>query len=224
MVSVYKGWTLYLVFMDILSSLNWRYATKQFDPSKQVSSEDIQTLIESARLAPTSFGLPSVRLVHVTSSELRAQLREASWGQSQITDASDLFVLAVPKNFGETELDAHIKHLAEARNQPIESFDAYKQMVLGHHTLLNGTDHLIQWLQKQAYIALGFVMLSAAEMRIDTCPIEGMEADKYDQILWLSSEGYRTSVVLAVGYRSPDDTAQNRVKVRPEMADFLITK
>jgi nitroreductase/dihydropteridine reductase len=215
---------LYFLIMDILSALNWRYATKAFDSTKKVSETDLQTLIESARLAPTSFGLPSVRLIHVTDADIRTQLRAASWGQSQITDASDLFVFAVPKTFTEADMDAHIAHLATLRNTPIEALAGYKQMVLGMPTIINGGDALVTWLQKQAYIALGFMMMAAAEMSIDACPVEGFDPNAYDEILGLSAMGLRATVVLPVGYRSADDDYQHRVKVRAEMGEFLISR
>src|SRR3954469_15108820 len=93
---------------QLLEQLNWRYATKQFDPTRKISASDWTTLEEALRLTPSSFGLQPWKFIVVTDPAVRANLRPASWNQTQITDASHLVVLAAKTDFGETEIDAHI--------------------------------------------------------------------------------------------------------------------
>jgi nitroreductase len=57
---------------------------------------------------------------------------------------------------------------------------------------------LVEWFQKQAYIALGFVLSQCAMMGIDSCPIGLIDANKYDEVLQLGEKGLHTTVVLMV--------------------------
>jgi nitroreductase len=83
----------------IIENLNWRYASKAFDPSKKISKEDLATIIEAFRLTPSSFGLQPWKIAVVQDQELKNALVEHSWGQGQISNCSDLLVLARKNDF-----------------------------------------------------------------------------------------------------------------------------
>ena len=115
--------------MNIIDTLNWRYATKDFDASKKIENEDLNTLIEAFRLTPSSFGLQPWKLFVVKSQMVKDSLVEHSWGQSQISDCSDLLVLARPTNFDDTNVDAFIEDTAETRGQSVEDLQGYSDMM-----------------------------------------------------------------------------------------------
>ncbi|WP_036155968.1 NAD(P)H-dependent oxidoreductase [Maribacter forsetii] len=197
----------------LLDKLKWRYATKKFDNSKKVSSENLNTLLEAARLTASSYGLQPYHIYVIENVDIRTQLRKASYDQPQITDASHIIVLVNKTTFDSTMIDDYIANIMATRGLSKEDLEDFSQTMKS--TLLDLPDtHKGAWTSNQAYIVLGNLMTIAAEMEIDTCPMEGFENAKYNEILGLNNKGLNAAVVLAVGYRSPEDETQNYPKVR----------
>ncbi len=195
----------------VLDAMQRRYATKAYDTSKKVSEADLTTILEAMRLAPSSFGLQPWKFIVVENTETREQLKANSRGQPQVTDASHLIVLAVKKSITEADVDAYMQSVASTRNMPVEALAEYKWMIIG--TVGSRDDASIRaWNAKQAYIALGVWILTAAQLHIDATPMEGFDASKYDEILGLGD--YTTAVIMPVGYRSENDQSQHYAKVR----------
>ena len=198
---------------NVLDKLNWRYATKVFDNSKKVSKEDLNILLDAARLSASSYGLQPYHFFVIEDSEVRSKLRKASWNQSQITDASYLLVLANKPTFDDSLVDNYIDNIIETRGVTKKDVEGYSQMIKG--ALLGLPDEQKKsWTSDQTYIALGNLMTIAAEMEIDTCPMEGFDKAQYNEILGLNDKNLNASVVLAVGYRADNDETQNYPKVR----------
>jgi len=198
----------------LISALNWRYATKVFDPTRKISDADLQTLKQSLVLTPSSFGLQPYRFLVVTDPALKAKLREASWGQSQVTDCSHLVVFLARKQMTEADVDHLIQRIALVRNDQPEHLDSYRSMMV--NTLVTGprAATVPEWAARQAYIALGQFMASAALLGLDSCPMEGLDPAKYDEILNLTNTPFRTIVACPVGYRAQDDKYASLAKVR----------
>ncbi|MEH6748527.1 MAG: NAD(P)H-dependent oxidoreductase [Maribacter arcticus] len=198
---------------NVLDKLNWRYATKVFDNSKKVSKEDLNILLDAARLSASSYGLQPYHFFVIEDNEVRSKLRKASWNQSQITDASYLLVLANKPTFNDSLVDNYIDNIVEIRGVSKKDVEGYSQMIKG--ALLGLPDEQKKsWTSDQTYIALGNLMTIAAEMEIDTCPMEGFDKAQYNEILGLNDKNLNASVVLAVGYRADNDETQNYPKVR----------
>jgi nitroreductase len=206
--------------MNILQKLNWRYATKKFDPSKKISAQDLDVLKEVLRLTPSSYGLQPWKFVIVENQVLREELKIYSWGQSQVTDASHLIVICTYIDMSEEYIDSHIKHTAEQRNIEPEKLQGYGNFVKKKMEDLTLEQKRI-WNSKQAYIALGQFMLACAEMQIDATPMEGFEPEKYNEILGLSERGLQATLVCPIGYRSSEDPAQFNPKVRRPIEDIF---
>ncbi|MDF4204538.1 NAD(P)H-dependent oxidoreductase [Maribacter sp. SA7] len=197
----------------LLDNLNWRYATKKFDSSKKVSSENLNTLLEAARLTASSYGLQPYHIYVIENADIRTQLRKASYDQPQITDASHIIVLANKPTFDGTMIDDYIQNIMAIRGLSKDDLEGFSQTMKS--TLLDLPDAQKNlWTSNQAYIVLGNLMTVAAEIKIDTCPMEGFDKEQYSEILGLSDKGLNAAVVLAVGYRSSEDETQNYPKVR----------
>ncbi len=197
----------------VIEHRTWRYATKKFDAAKKVSDKDLETLLEATRLSASSYGLQPYHIFVITDSELKEQLKPVSWGQTQITDASHIFVFANATDFGDELVDDYLENVSKTRDIPAEGLKGYSDFM---KSKLIGLPKEIKnhWTARQAYIAFGNLMQAAAELKIDTCPIEGFESDKYNEILGLSEKNLNAAVVLAVGYRSEEDETQHLAKVR----------
>lgn len=204
-----------------LGHLQWRYATKKFDASKKISDNNLQTLLESAQLAASSYGLQPYKILHVKNPALREQLRPASWNQPQIVEASDLLIFCAYDQFNEQTIDDHLALISQIRNQDLANLEGYGSFMKG--ALLNQSqDNLRHWMAKQTYISLGFLLTTAAQMGIDACPMEGFEASKYIEILNLKGQGLTPTVAVTLGYRSADDGLANAPKVRKSLDELVI--
>jgi nitroreductase len=199
---------------QLLAQLNWRYATKQFDPNRKINPQDWAALEEALRLSPSSSGLQPWKFIVITDPAMRAKLRPVSYGQPQITDASHLVVFAAKKNISAADVDAFMKQISVTRNVPVESLAQFRDMVVGGIVQSQDEPARDAWARNQAYIALGNLLTSAALLGIDACPMEGFDRAQYDEILGLKAQGYATAVIATVGYRSPSDKYADAAKVR----------
>ena len=207
---------------ELLTQLNWRYATKQFDAERKIDPQTWSALEEALVLTPSSFGLQPWKFIVVTDNATRERLVAASWGQQQVTDASHLVVFAIKKNLRETDVDAYVNRVAEVRGSNFDSLKGFRDMMVG--SLITGRDEPGRrgWASNQAYIALGNFLTSAALLGIDACPLEGIEPDKYDQILGLEKQGLTTVVAAAAGYRASNDKYAAAIKVRFPKKEVLV--
>jgi nitroreductase len=199
---------------NIIESLQWRYATKQFDTTKKLTEFQLDMLLTAARLSPSSFGLQPWKFVVVTDPSVRAKLREAAWGQSQITDASALIVFCVRKNIDDDLVDAYMQSIAATRNVSLDSLKSFADNIKGSIKSRPTPESAKEWSTRQVYIALGVLLTTAAHLDIDACPMEGFDPKKFDDILGLAVLGLESRVLAAVGFRSADDKSASMKKVR----------
>lgn len=204
----------------VLENRTWRYATKKFDTHKKVSGDDLDILLEATRLSASSYGLQPYHVFVITDQELKEKLKPASWGQSQITDASHIIVFANKTDFGEELVDEYLQNVSKTRNIPAENLKGYSDFMKSKLLSLS-TEEKSVWTSKQAYLAFGNMMQAAAELKIDTCPMEGFEAERYNKILGLSGKNLNAAVVLAIGYRSEEDETQHYPKVRKSKEELF---
>ena len=201
---------------------NWRYATKKFDTTKKIATEDLNILKEAIRLSTSSYGLQPYKVIIVENPELRAQLQPASWGQPQIVEASHLIVFANETNTGDDAIDDFLKNMSETRNTPIESLSGYGNFMKSNISTLSAEAKSI-WSAKQTYLALGNLLNAAAELRIDVTPMEGFLPAKVNEILELDELGLNACLIATLGYRHEEDATQHYKKVRKSNEELFIT-
>lgn len=199
---------------QVLELLQWRYAVKSFDSAKKIPDDAWETLEQSLVLAPSSFGLQPWKFLIIDDQDLRAKLREASWNQAQVVQADRYVVFAALRTTTDDDVDRLMQHTSEVRGTPIENLTGYRNVIADF--LLKGwaAKDLFGWNARQTYIALGQFMTAAASMSIDTCPMEGIDMNSYDELLGLKETRYATLCACAIGYRSADDKYASAAKVR----------
>ena len=205
---------------DLLSALNFRYATKAFDPSRKISSEDWSALESSLVLTPSSFGLQPWKFIIVETPEIREKLKAASWNQGQVTDASHLVVLTGRTDLTQENINSWIARMAEVQGTEIGDLAGLAGMISSFAGAMDQPAKQ-DWNARQVYIALGQLMSSVAHMGIDACPLEGISKEDYDDILGLKDSGYTTAVACALGYRSADDKYAKAPKARFPEEDMI---
>jgi nitroreductase len=205
----------------LLAQLQWRYATKKFDAERKIPSEQWAALLEALRLAPSSFGLQPWKFLVVENPELRQQLKAASWGQTQVADASHLVVFAVRTDLGANDVERLVDAMVRERGADRAQLDGYRKMMLGFVDKVPFGISTTEWSARQVYIALGQFMASAAMLGVDTCPIEGLDPAAYDRILGLEARGLHTLCAAAAGYRAADDHHAGLAKIRYPLAEIV---
>jgi nitroreductase len=207
---------------EILNDLGWRYATKRFNREESINEKDYQAIKEAIRLAPTSYGLQPFKVIEIEDRETRTQLQVAGYGQKQIADASRLMAIASLKRFDNDLIDRYINLSMETRGLTPDEVSGYSNFMKG--VFSQWTEEVKKsWSEKQAYLALGFGMLAAAELKIDTCALEGIDVQEVNKILQLEASDYHVSVLLALGKRAEEDENQHLKKVRLETSVLFET-
>ena len=207
--------------MDMLTAMRWRYATKTFDAARALDDDSFAELLESVRLAPSSFGLQPFRLLVVGDPFVRARIRTlGAFGQPQVTDASRLIVFAAETDVDASTVGRYVDRAAATWGAPRETLSEREAKINQRIGSLSPGQR-VDWAQKQAYLALGVLVSTAASAGIDVSSMEGFDAAKVDDILRLDEQGLTSTVLAAVGFRSAKDAAAKLAKVRKPKADLV---
>lgn len=210
--------------MALIEDLQWRHATKAYDPTKKVSKEDIEKIVEAARLAPTSSGLQPFRIIVVESQEVRERLVAGALNPECMRDCSHLLVFAAWDKYTEERIDTIYNRTTEERELPEGRFNSYTDMIKKLYASQTEEQHFVHT-AKQSYIALGLALAQAAELRVDTTPAEGFNNQIVDEVLDLASLGLKSVSLMYVGYRDAEkDWLAPMKKVRNPMEEFAIYK
>ena len=199
--------------MMYLEALQQRYSVKKFDKEKIVPAENIKNILKAAQLSASSLGLQPYEILVVESEDVKQKLIPAYYNPSQISTCSHMIILVSKKNLDENYLGKYFQHISKVRDIALENLDPFKNTINQHVERLSA-EEINFWAEKQAYIVLGNLMFAAALENVDTCPMEGFNKEKIEEILKINTENESVSVTLAIGYRAEDDIFQNFKKVR----------
>ncbi|GHC64522.1 NAD(P)H-dependent oxidoreductase [Ulvibacter litoralis] len=204
-----------------LESLQWRYATKKFDATKKLSEEKLSILKESFNLTATSYGLQPLKMVVVSTSEIKQKLVPLTMHQPQVNDASHVFVICTEAGMSSERIKEYFDLVETTRNTERSILAPFETFLINDFSE-KSEEAINIWMAKQAYLALGNLLTVCALEEIDSCPIEGFEPKKYDKLLQLTEKGLQSVLVLAVGYRADDDLFSTLEKVRKGVDNVII--
>lgn len=208
--------------MSLIENLNWRHAVKAYDSSKKVTAEDVEKILESARLAPTSSGLQPFRVIVVESQELKEKMVEGALNPEVMRDCSHVLVFAAWDQYSDGKIDKVYDHHTDERDLPRGRFGSYTDKIKEMYNGQTPEEHFAHT-ARQSYIALGLAMAQAAELKVDSTPAEGFSNAKVDEILGLEKLGLKSVTLLYLGYRdSENDYLAHMKKVRIPMDEFVI--
>ncbi|MBD8081193.1 NAD(P)H-dependent oxidoreductase [Chryseobacterium caseinilyticum] len=210
--------------MSLIDDLNWRHAAKAYDPTKKVSQEDLDKILEAARLAPTSSGLQPFRLIVVENQDLKEKMVSGAFNPEVMRDCSHVLVFAAWDSYSNEKIDKVYDHHTDVRDLPQGRFSSYTDMIKDLYNAQTPEQHFAHT-ARQTYIALGLAMAQAAELKIDSTPAEGFNNEVVDEILELKKLGLKSVSLLYLGYRDAEnDWLSHMKKVRIPMEEFIITK
>jgi nitroreductase len=198
--------------MSFISQLNWRYATKLFNPEKVVSESDLATIKKAIQMTPSSFGLQPFHVSIITDQKIKDAFLPVSWNQPQVATASHVLVFSSLNSTAKVgdRITDFIEKISGGDASVKETLKEYEGMMRG--SLSSRDDAAVSvWAAKQAYIAMGFALAACAEIGVDSCPMEGFQNEEYKKILNLPE--YLTPVlVMPIGYRADSDTPRPKVR------------
>ena len=207
--------------MESIPALKWRYATKKFDPEKLLAEEKVEVLKRAFNLTATSYGLQPLKLVIVKNKPLQQKLMAASYNQKQVGTASHVLVICIEKTVDKEFIENYFKTVQDTRKTPDEILHPYRESLIGSFEQ-RPVDEVKIWATHQAYLVLGTLMTVCAVEEIDSCPMEGFNAEEYSGILNLDSHNLEPVLALPVGYRSSEDFFAELKKVRRPLEETVI--
>ena len=187
--------------MNVIESLEWRYAVKKFDADKSLTENQITTLKKAFNLTATSYGLQPLKLVVIKNKDIQKELVAHSWNQPQVIEASHLLVICIQKTYDKEEVTKYFNLVQKIRNTPDAIINPFKKF-LTQEIEKKTKEELLAWNKNQAYLALGNLLTVCASLQIDACPMEGFIPEKYDEVLELDKHNLTSTLVLPVGYLS----------------------
>lgn len=206
----------------ILEKLNWRYATKKFDPKRKLTQQQIDTLCQAFDLTATSYGLQALKMLVISNQQVKDSLVKHSWDQPQVSDASHVLVICRLAKLDADYIKEHFNRVEAIRKTPREILDPFQENLIESFSAKSAQE-IRAWMDKQAYIALGNLLTVCALEQIDSCPMEGFLPAEYDRVLGLEDKGLNAVLVLPVGYRADDDFMAGLKKVRRGTSEVIIT-
>ena len=207
--------------MNIIDSLNWRYATKKFDSKRKLSKSQINLLKKAFNLTASSYGLQPVKLIVISNQKIKNSLLESSMNQQQVIQCSHLLIICIESNINKSYIESYFKRVIDIRKTNPIVLESFKESIINEFNDMSNTS-IINWSINQAYLALGNLMTVCSVEGIDSCPMEGFLPEKYDEILDLKSKNLKSVLVMPVGYRSVNDQFSSFKKVRKDINDNTI--
>lgn len=206
----------------LLENLNWRYATKKYDPAKKVAQENVEKIVEAARLAPTSSGLQQFRVIVITDQELKNKIVPIAMDQQIVADCSHLLVFAAWDRYTEERIDSIYDYTTDKRGLPRGRFSSYTDRLKAMYLPQTEEQNFVHT-ARQAYIGFGLAIAQAAELKVDSTPMEGFNNDELDKLLDLKSKGLKSVTLLPLGYRdTKGDWLAGMKKVRNPKEEFVL--
>ncbi|MDE5421678.1 NAD(P)H-dependent oxidoreductase [Ancylomarina sp. DW003] len=198
---------------EILKAHAYRRAIKEFEVDQKISEEDFNFILEVGRRSPSSFGWEPWKFIVIQNMELREKLMEPSWGaQKQLPSASHFVILLARKG---DEMRVGSDYLSY-KSKEVDKLPAdIEEMKLGffkgfmeNEFDLTDDRKIFDWACKQVYLPFANMMTAAAQIGIDSCPIEGFDRTKVEEILALESvvdtNKFGVAAMLAFGYKKED--------------------
>lgn len=205
---------------ELIQALEWRYATKSFDPIYILSSKEVEILKKAVQLSVSSFGLQSYKVFIISDPKVKQGLKAAAFDQKQIEEAPLVFLFAHHLDYQSTEVEQLIEGLAKSQNRSPDDLMAYQNSIDKWMRSLSEAQ-LETWMSSQVHIAMNNLLIAAASMRLDTCPIGGFKTAQVDELLGLKEQNLRSCLLVPVGKRSALDPYAQFLKTRKSLEELF---
>ena len=209
--------------IDLEKSFSSRFSSKSFDSSKKLNQSEIDSIIDAANYAPTSFGIQPFKIIEVTNDDLKSKIEAIGYGQPQFTTCDRIFIWAIEKDIKKS-IDEYMERVVNSgrlNNDAAAGFRKYIDSHIDNNTVLRHSN-IENWNAKQAYISLGFALAACAVLGVSSCAMEGFDPDKLDELLELDKIGLRSVVILTIGVIKEGDADALKPKVRKTKEELVL--
>lgn len=214
--------------MNITEFAKHRHSSKAFDPTVKIEDETIEELMTLLRFSPSSVNSQPWHFLVASTTEAKERIAKSTqdkfpYNEPKIINASHVVVLCSRTELNTEHLQAVLQQESvdgrfatdEAKMGQKNSRQFYTDL---HRYNLKDSQH---WMEKQVYLSLGTLLLGAATLQVDACPIEGFDAAILDEVLDLRTQGFSSVVIVALGYRSDADFNASLPKSRLPERDVI---
>lgn len=205
--------------MNIHQALDWRYAVREFSPQR-LDGKVVELLLDATRKSASSYGLQPYKMLLIESDATRRALLAHSYGQQKVVSCSHLLVFAAHTDIGNATVDRYVAQCINIRGQTLSELEGYANH-MKQALAAKAPSEKKAWAHQQVHIALGTLLVAAASMQIDSCPMTGFDPKGYDQVLGLEERGLESAVVVALGYRAAGDDSARQKKVRMDYREMV---
>lgn len=208
---------------DVLNAFHYRASTRSYDGNKKIPAEDMNYILELGRLSPSSVGSEPWQFLVLQNPELRQAIKPFCWGIPTMETSSHIVVILAKKNarYDSEFMLESMRRRGVTEEQMPAVIEKYRVFQTEDSKVLESERSLFDWCSKQTYIALGNMMTGAALIGVDSCPIEGFDYDKVNQILadagLFDANEWGVSVMCTFGYRDKEI----RKKLRKEFDEVV---
>tara|TARA_Y100000991_G_scaffold201150_1_gene173969 strand:+ start:128 stop:760 length:633 start_codon:yes stop_codon:yes gene_type:complete len=207
--------------MNLIKSLKWRYATKVFDNNKIIDGVLVDKIKQGFNLTASSYGLQPVKLILLKNKKIQNELFSISMNQKQVLDASHIAIFCININIDSDYIEDYFKRIKKIRNTEESILSSYRKNLISIFSKMSQID-IESWATKQAYLAMGNLLAVCADLKVDTCPMEGFDSLAYDKYFNLNKKGLKSVLIMPMGYRSSQDILSKLEKVRKPISESII--
>lgn len=207
--------------MNLIKSLEWRYATKVFDNKKIIDPVLVDKIKQGFNLSASSYGLQPVKLILLKNKKIQNELFSISMNQKQVLDASHLAIFCINVNIDSDYIQDYFKRIKKIRKTEESILSSYRNNLISTFSEMSQID-IELWATKQAYLAMGNLLAVCADLKVDACPMEGFDSLAYDEYFKLNKKGLKSVLIMPMGYRSSQDILSKMKKVRKPISESII--
>tara|TARA_B100001564_G_scaffold46670_1_gene33889 strand:+ start:97112 stop:97744 length:633 start_codon:yes stop_codon:yes gene_type:complete len=207
--------------MNLIKSLKWRYATKVFDNNKIIDAVLVDKIKQGFNLSASSYGLQPVKLILLKNKKIQNELFSISMNQKQVLDASHIAIFCININIDSDYIEDYFKRIKKIRKTEESILSPYRKNLISIFSKMSQID-IESWATKQAYLAMGNLLAVCADLKVDTCPMEGFDSLAYDEYFNLNKKGLKSVLIMPMGYRSSQDILSKLEKVRKPISESII--
>ncbi|WP_187938571.1 NAD(P)H-dependent flavin oxidoreductase FrxA [Helicobacter pylori] len=204
---------------QVIALQHQRFAAKKYDPNRRISQKDWEALVEVGRLAPSSIGLEPWKMLLLKNERMKEDLKPMAWGALFGLEGASHFVIYLARKGVTYDSDYVKKVMHEVKKRDYDTNSRFAQIIKNfqeNDMKLNSERSLFDWASKQTYIQMANMMMVAAMLGIDSCPIEGYDQEKVEAYLeekgYLNTAEFGVSVMACFGYRNQEITPKTRWK------------
>lgn len=190
-----------------------RYSCRNFK-NESLKDEELKTLLEFARLSPSSLGLEPWKFIVCKDKAKLKELSLIANHQEHVKNAAAVIIIVSRLDFAEYFED-------KLRKRDMSEAEIQKRLKYKDFLTTMNQEQKLAYAREQAHIALACILYGANALNIASCPIGGFDKDKLDDYLKLETQKQRASIMIALGLSADEKIPQKERFSFEEVVAFI---